>query len=160
MRERREKTFLLLLRHLLFIFMIMTILSFVWTVRDWISSCFLLFSPLIMMNEIDFEECLKDSPSYRYVPRSHLLLPLRHVLEKKNTYVYISSSCSLSLPPSFLFLSRFLCFSDFSLGPPGIGYSSMQFLFDRNQLRQATTNIDMLEDRLEQVNQYWITFVQ
>ena len=57
------------------------------------------------MNEIDFEECLKDSPAYRYV-----LSFSRSLFEKR-----------ISFPP-------------------------------RNQLRQATNHIDMLEDRLEQVN--------
>ena len=57
---------------------------------------------MILLNEIDFDECLKDSPAYRYVSFS-ISTAIVH---------------SLSL---------------------------------RYQLRQATYNIDMLEDRLEQV---------
>jgi hypothetical protein len=58
------------------------------------------------MNEIDFEECLKDSPAYRYV------------------------------------LFFFLSWEEYL-----ICYISLH----RNQLRQATNHIDMLEERLEQV---------
>lgn len=46
--------------------------------NDWISFCF--FRPMIIMNEIDFEECLKDSPAYRYV----------HQLEERASYLSLS----------------------------------------------------------------------
>ena len=68
---------------------------------------------MIIMNEIDFEECLKDSPAYRYVHQS-----------EERPFLSLSLSLVLSMTLSFL---------------------------PRNQLRQATVHIDMLEDRLEQV---------
>ncbi len=65
------------------------------------------------MNEIDFEECLKDSPAYRYVLFS---FPFRRGENNREI-----EDCIFLL------------------------------LYHRNQLRQATNHIDMLEDRLEQV---------
>jgi hypothetical protein len=67
------------------------------------------FSSMIIMNGIDFEECLKDSPTYRYV--------LFFFSSERKDQRYLS------------------------------------LLYHRNQLRQATNHIDMLEDRLEQVKQ-------
>ena len=73
------------------------------------------------MNEIDFEECLKDSPAYRYV------LSFSFFSRRAREYIgYIPFNIT-----SFIFIMM-----------PSY----------RNQLRQATNHIDMLEDRLEQVN--------
>lgn len=84
---------------------------------------------MIITNEIDFEECLKDSPVYRYVFFLSFFLRDRQILE-------ISDS---------LFLRLVVC----SHITPTV--CKMPSFLNRSQLRQATNNIDMLEDRLEQV---------
>lgn len=61
------------------------------------------------MNEIDFDECLKDSPTYRYVFKSII----NRIMKYKTIFL---------------------------------------LLYLRSQLRQATHNIDLIEDRLEQVD--------